>query len=97
MVVLTPYVLRMNGNDCINMLLVIDTLRRAASQVFFPLLPAAELETSPSVSRLMNAAARSASSLMSPQHVIASRKCTIEQRCVFRGRFATKDADDLDD
>lgn len=64
-------------SDCANMLLVIDTLRRAHSQgllflffLFFllSLLPAAELETSSSISRLMNAAAAlSASNSSCPQ------------------------------
>lgn len=65
-------------NDCINMLLVIDTLRRADCQVFFffPPLPAAELETFSSVSRLMNAAPW-LPHLSSPQanvHLIASKR-----------------------
>lgn len=63
------------------MLLVIDTLHRADSQVTFilfiffaPLLPAAELEASPSISRLMNAAARPVSPVRS------SRLCSLDFR-----------------
>lgn len=60
-------------NSCINMLLVIGRLpcsgqaARCLSLRVAPLpqLPAAELEASPSLSWLMNAAARSASSVMS--------------------------------
>lgn len=73
-------------SGCINMLLVIDTLRRAASQLSFSplfLLPAAELEMSPSISRLMNAAARSASSLTSSSshNPNCVEKCTGTSRC----------------
>lgn len=51
------------GSEFINVLLVVSM---CCSQFFFPPLPAAELETSPPVSRLMNAAARAASFFMYP-------------------------------
>lgn len=76
---LTQYVLRMNGATgatcCSSSIRCIGRTAKSGSFFFFaPLPPAAELEASPSISRLMNAAARPVSPVRS------SRLCSLDCR-----------------